>query len=1077
MPQDFTLNDFSGGWQPSNDAAKGAPNALLKMDNVKLDKNGAISLMGGTNVKYGGFSANAHTLFSRSVSGTRHEYSLLTDGTIYRDGSSIATGGDSTNGACGTAFNFTLICSGAKRVKDSGSGTPVNLGVLPPTAAPGVALATRLNAPYALIGTIISATVTPVGASAVVGTYLQMTATAGTAVVQSFGLAGAPFNCNLLQGVGGAANVGYATEDDIVLFQGYTAAPAGCSLKFDVLLVAGDGAGNPVTDYYTYVVDDMGTLTYDAYTGVFTLKIKRSDFQRIGAGVQDWSTVYGYRVTFTGPAGAILNVLASYVSGGPFYFFGGSKSQNGQYQYMQVNVNNTGSYIAKSVIGPISNPISIEDNQFIITPQDPTVIDAQCNEAWIFRRGGQLGDWYRIKVFTTAGGYAAAYDTMGDQDALTLDITFNINLVSIASSSISDKIYDIVGPIEGRWYYFTVNMMYPSDINDPDLVDASLAVRTTGSASELFMWARKVSEAVVLVGTSVDVYVLTGTFQTLPDFSVDVYYRSLSCKFPPITYDADTYAGQVFYMANDGLRSLNQNGQNPLLVSPRLDLLYSGETRYGYTAPNLKIIPGAARFPIVIAKNKLWCFLTGTNRCDVFDFMRQYWFTFNYGLGDVTACYGTQDGFVIGFYGTDKKLREIDISTSKLIDGVTKQTFTLLFPITDMQAPRQRKDMYTIKARIYTGGNDNVTLSLTDENNTTTSIGTVVSPTTILDKFLTLAGTAAALIKTMQVTVTGQVADLLLEDINLSYDLRPIQVTHLHILSENYGTTARKRLYTVPFQIDTLGNNVTLTPTADGIGQTPLTINSVYKKSFDYQFVASGTDILRARDYDYIFDSTGLFEFFGFQQPRNIEIFPEEALSYVIPVTNFGNANKKRLRVWPFLLNCKGGNVTFIPLVDGVATASTIFTNTDFDTVFHFFKTDVFGVDYSGIFISTTPFELKEVMQPDIVQVLPIARRFDQVGPQELFKYGKIKQFEYRVLAFGTSIPYKIYFNDVVIESGAITTVSGLEGTYFIDMPKTVAGNVLRIEFGPTDFDFHRQYVRVQAALSGADTELQWVNV
>src|SRR5438046_2919555 len=238
MSGSITMRDFSAGWCPGDDRINGRPNGLLKMDNLELDKNGAIQLIGGTTVKWSGFPASAHSLYSCIINGTRHEYTALTDGSIYRDQTVLdAAGGDTSLAGFGTAFNFTLICSGNKRYKDDGT-TKVALGVSKPTDA--------------------------------------------------------------------------------------------------------------VNNFYTFTAD-LGTVPYDAL-GVFTIKIRRDEFDRIGSGSQDWSTVYGFRISFISDVPFdIVNVFPSSVSATDLRIRGGSNALNGTYQYLQINVNNTGSYLAKSV--------------------------------------------------------------------------------------------------------------------------------------------------------------------------------------------------------------------------------------------------------------------------------------------------------------------------------------------------------------------------------------------------------------------------------------------------------------------------------------------------------------------------------------------------------------------------------------------------------------------------------------------------------------------------------------------------------------------------------------------------------
>jgi len=993
VPETLFIKDFSAGWTPSDDVVNGRPNAMLQMDNLELDKNGALQLIGGTRVKQSGFPATAHTLFSRYINGTRHDYSALTNGSVWRDNTSIMIGGDSQNAAFGTAFNFTLICSGNSRWKDTGT-TLENLGVTP-VGVPSVAGNDTCFTHF--IPHLSNIVVPPgQGSATASGSLLQLTTnSSGVAIVQSYNVAGIPFNYTQLTG---ASNSGTMLDTDIVyiLLNNFYLASDG--FQIDFLLDVPNATGDQVSDYYSYNTGSGGganQVSVDIFATGIQLKIQRGMFTRYGTATGlSWSTVYGVRISFSTTRVA-PQTLSIGVEAGGIAFKGGTATPLGIWDYALMGVNNTGSYLAKSVLGPVLSNINTQDYYTITKLAWAAPSDPQITEVWIFRRnaaaGGSIGglnQWYRVGVVPV--GTTTFWDNTLDQTALNLDITVNPNLVSITASSITDKIYDIVGPIEGRWYYFTTNFMYPSDINDPDLVDTSLAVRTSGSSSELIMWARAVSAAVVVVGTNVDCYLLTGTFTTFPDNTIDIYYQSLGVKFPPITYDAVSYGGAVYYISSDGWRMVmptsfgttyaNQNNQ--LIVAPNLDRLYNGEVCYGYSPANLQIAPGSIRYPVTIGQNKLWCFITGTSRCEVYDFVRQYWRTFNYNLGDATAVTATQDGQILAFYG-DLKTREIGIQGNKLVDNTTQQTINLLLPYKDNGKPRQRKDTYTFKSRCFTG-QGSFTVRLIDENNASYSIGTITSGSVITEKFLDASQAIGQnRPKSYQIAISGQSSDFSIEDFSIDYDARPIPLTFLRIYPSNMGSATQKRLRTWPLVIDTLGNNVVFTPDVDGVQQASTTFNTTYKK-----------------------------------------------------------------------------------------------------TVFHFFTTDIFGTDYGGTLYDSAG--LMEVwdngitsggLSPDIVQNLPIAHEFDQVGPIEIFRYGKIARMALRTMSQGTPIPFKIYIGDTATYTGNFNVNPGKEDEYVVDLPKGVSGTIMRIELGPCGFTFNRYYMKFQVAISGAqkDTELQWI--
>lgn len=1097
MPEHLVINRFEGGWAPSDDAINGRKNILLRMNNVELDKNGAIKLSKGCSVVQSGYPAEAHTLYSRVISLVRHDYAALTDGKVYRDATEIMSGGNTLNAAFGTAFNYTLILSGDQRKKDTGSGTPTNLGIVAPTIAPTFNLASPSETASIPLD---SSTVNPVG-SVMVNPLndgyeskfidFETSEIPGAAVLQTFNLPAAPLDWSTFP------DSGTETPDDYmylnIRLNGESDKIRG---QLDILLQSPNAAGDPVANFYTVDLSNPGLAFAYPFGSGYYLKIKRSDFTRVGSGGQDWSTVYGFRISIysSTTSGVLASAFQSSVSPNVLNFKGGSKTKTGTYEYAQMNVSNNGVYIAKSELGPIGGPVTFDVAKVTVNLQEPT--DPQVNEIWLFRRGGEpdpnayyptiglLDQWYRIGVILTGAFTDPWLDDVTDEDALTIGITVNTNLRSIAATSITERIIDLLGPIHGRWYYFSEKYMYPSDINDPDLVDVAQAIRTTGNTSEVFLWARQVNDAIILVGTSVDIYVLTGTFISLPDNSIDVFYRPLGVKYPPMTNDAVSYGGQVFYLSHDGWRTVSPDGTNTLLISPNIDRLYKGESCYSYDAIQMDFAPGSKRFPLAIAKNKLWCNVYGINHTEVYDFIRQYWRVVDYGIGNIVAATSTQDGRVLVFCGTDLKLREMDDRDTLLVDEATQQNVSLLFPVHDGGFPKRRKDNYTLKIRVYTGAAPStLDVKLIDETETEYTIADNLSSPDRVTDFPFDIESILEICKTWQIKIEGQVSDLILEDVTIDYDLRPEQLSFLRILPTNYGTPSRKRVYEIPFQIDTLGNNVNFITGIDGNNQTTLVVNSSRKQTFAYkQPIVAGdhTDILRGVDYGFdIAAQSGLFEFHGFSATPKMEVLPEPIRAFVIPPTNFGNACKKRLRVWPFVLDTLGKPVTFLPIVDGAAITAlqATYTNNTKETIRHHYTQDVFGVFYSGTFFSDFPFELYEVMPPDIVQTLPLARRFDQVGPEELFRYGRIKQFEYRVFPYGAAIPYIIYFNDNTTFNGTITTTPEREMSYFIGVPKGTNGTIVRVVFGPTAFDFHRFYIRLQVFKTGRDTELEWVTL
>jgi len=1004
MPnQTFLLNSFTG-WSPNDDAINGGRGTCLQMTNLEFDRNGALSLQNGTTVKQTIGAANAHTLFSKFLQGVRHDYTSLVDGSVYRDGSLLTAGGSTSRTAFSTAFDDTLIASGAYRVKDSGTAVS-NLGVTAPTLAP-----TLTQFPYTTSPLIANATDT----NGYHGVFASLVDVGGYDFLEQW-------QCDTTDFLFVFATFDSAnTTDTTVLAQttvGTTTTESTPNDFIDVTLFSIDGSGNPdnsgvdmnnvsaiqfaiylsrpssltptiefASDYYTYNwTSDLGPNGDDIRVvsgSKISFRIRRQQFTRVGGNTAlDWNDVVGYVVGIQ-CVGAMANPAGISI---PQTFQGGdagSISGTGevQVQYAQMNVAVTNSYTAKSTLGPAAKVSNIENLGFALVPQVPT--DPQVTNIWIFRQDNGLSEWYRVLDIPIADVAANTIDTTSDTDALVEDVTVDLTLVSTFSI---DTILEILGPIGGRWYYFTSSFLYPSDINDPDLINVQKGVRTCGGQSEVFLWARKITESQILVGTSIDIYLLSGTFRTLPDGSIDISYLPLGCKFPPLSRDANVFSGQVYYLSTSGWTSISTGGSNQILSSPGQDLLYQGETRYGYTGLDLPgIAPGSVNFPSCIQKGKLYCTVTGTGRIEVFDFIRQYWRPVEFPFsGDCNAICETQDGQVLGYF-SDNKLRVLFDETTKLIDGATNQAIQYLSTAQDGGVSRNRKNLFTFKSRLQnTSGNLTVQI-LTDQG--TITLSSTVQNGTLNSEFALDISSKLEAGKWWQFQLSGSFADFLLQDLSVDCDVLPTPLTSLIGLSNNFGTGSKKRVRTWPFVIDTRNGIATLTPYVDGVAQTPISVQTTYKATVLYKFL-----------------------------------------------------------------------------------------------------TDVFGIDYGYkiMYDGATLFEFYGEQSPEVVQVLPVAKRFDQIGPQEFFRYGKVQKLNIRLMPIDDTqdenvvlvLPYTVYFNDQEVLTGSIDVLNKAEGSYTIGTPKGTAGAILRVEFGPVGYDLHRFNTKFLVTESGNETEGKWVTI
>src|SRR5436853_522034 len=141
---EFIINDFSAGWCPSDSAVGGRKNALLKMENVELNKNGSLSLTGGTQKLSQPYPNTLHSFYHRFLIGTNCIYAADVAGNIFRStylgpNINIGTGGSTIRAAFGAAYDYVIICSGNLRLRDTGAAS-VNMGQVKATVAPVISL-------------------------------------------------------------------------------------------------------------------------------------------------------------------------------------------------------------------------------------------------------------------------------------------------------------------------------------------------------------------------------------------------------------------------------------------------------------------------------------------------------------------------------------------------------------------------------------------------------------------------------------------------------------------------------------------------------------------------------------------------------------------------------------------------------------------------------------------------------------------------------------------------------------------------------------------------------------------------
>lgn len=748
----------------------------------------------------------------------------------------------------------------------------------------------------------------------------------------------------------------------------------------------------------------------------------------------------------------------------------------GDYQWVMVVVERNGAYEAYSKATPISltATLTIGKGVYLRHP-NPRLFNSSATHAWIYRRGGEILDqFYRVAeinldTWGTTGeitffDYGGA-TSLTDKLALEQNKRINVFLNSVAFPDTLGTIYEILGPINGRHFYFTDSEILVSLINNPATYDLRSVIKFSGEASEKFLWARKAGENGILVATTKDIYLLTGTFVTLPDGFVDAYLRGLSITNLPITRDATTFDGKVIYLAQSGWRMLSAGaGEARSLIDDRLDVLYDPalENTTGYSTIQYSV---ALRYPCAVVKDKLYCSIPLLNRVEVLDLVRNYW---SVRTGHVDLFFpSTRENL---FYVDNTTLAYGFYEHQNPNSPVPVDFQTVFF---DNNQPNNRKDASTLIVKANTGGTG-LTLHLyTDDNLASpTKVATISGTQMAQPNLINLEGLIA---RSFCVRILGNATDVEITSITIDYEPRPAPITHFRSGIINFGTAGRKRIPSHPLMVDTFDSSITAKIYIDGVLRRDTFIaTNGRRRTWNLQLLNDFPGV----DFEYEFSGNAGFEFYGLMQPEFIEKFPTPLVYYRSPKFNMGISNNKRVVTWPIILDKRNANVIVRAFADGVQLIEQLIVEPDKKT--HFIHQSMFGREFELELVTqdTGAFELWDIGKPEVVEIFPLERRFDSYGTTEIFKYGKIKELEVRIMSQGDIlIPIKVIFSNNDSFQGFIEVMPGIQDTYRVMFPKTYGGTIVRVEIGIAEFPFYIWGIRAKAARSGTDTSLEWVSL
>lgn len=1122
----LTKTSWPLGWVPTQDDVNGDPGGLLRMDNLQQDSIGALTIARGMKEIYGpfqdyianiwskvGFAGASESLWVglnqgsqiiRSLNGTFSDFTRITAGSDYP--------------VFGDGFGYVFIFAGVTRWKDNGTaglgGLGLPLGLLMPGDAGGgtglpPTVVTNSQPMQNIFGAggswslITGSDLTPDG-----GTNNGCTVTSDPIqlIGQILYTFSNPLDTTNISGAGPSAN---PAGDYLQLVVNLSQTSLFTDIIIDFILNQNPTTPANITDYYTFdfqVDGDPQFVQGSAQNS--TLGTWRDTFTRCGTNTSlDWTTVTAIRIT------GITLSSTSFDAVSAIYQGGATGQLNGVYVYALVNISDNGIYEAKSPISPSSLPVYVINGSATITPpadfntnpitsvqvyrmsvsstNDPAVQQILSQNPNI---PDLLNTFYLVGTTTPETPFV---DNTSDLQALQLNINPNQFLLSV--QDIPGSIIGVEGPYFGLMLYITGQYIYLSDSLDPDAVDQRYTIKAFGDPTEQNLWLKKLTNGVLILGTTKNLYEISGTLQPLPDGTIDATVTPIGENYPPLSRDVTAANATIFYVAADGLRYTQ--GSNSQVLSTQLNLTFQGETRFGF--PAVAIYPnGNVRYPITVAHGKLFCSLPmvdGSRWLAIYNIARQ---TFTVQYTDPICLYGSQSDRILGGFGAggaqsfqnngfyqleDSQAGGFYDSNGSLLNGY-KINFLTVYD--SNQQPRNRKVLMTLKIVADTGGAQ-INVFIGKDGKSAVQAGSF-SSNGMSTSFIPLynfnqpvlgpdAGSGNFRIQ-IQLLDANLVTTFRLEELTVEYDPYPEQLNYLVLQPNNMGNYDRKRWTSFAFVIDTLGNEITFNPIVDGVelSDQSITFSTQTKQTvvcyFDREVLGtdiSGTFIATT--------ATGIFEYFGTNEQETVsEKLPTPCTFLVIPPNNYGTPNRKRHSSYKFQILTRGKNVTFTPILDGVSYPPAVYNTTVKKTVEYFFAQnteipgfpattqipgDVIAIDIGGTLASdqtqnpVVPFEFYGVIEPQTIEKLPDRLEFLRIPNSNLGYPGRkrLRTLPIVIDTYGQSVLMTTIIDGIIGGAATITT-SGKLTTYLFfnyDIFPIDIGVILESQTPGQPFEFY----------------------
>lgn len=1044
-------NDFSAGWTPDDDDNNGRPNGFLNFTNLNLNENGVVDLeRGGVKINLGAFAGTGiFGIYSKFINAVRNRYigtarGVLTSTsnfTVIRNVIPAFSGLEMY--AFGNGFGEIFCSSGLVRMKDNGTAS-FSLGIQAPPAAPAFVIN---QPPFIDVTVPYSNWTLPEGTGLVnTGGIVQGTVstTSQRTVMQSL------TNWNTL--ILSSGSIGQDTDFFRFEFR-VTDTSFLDKVRIEFLLEMPTGGAGDVANYYYFEWPiNAGTAFRVGINQWSTLQCLRSDFIRAGDNVTlDWTTVKGINVkTLCTDSTQVVVITNLNFKGGSL----GAITGNG-IQYYQQNVRNNGTYLAKSPLSPVTAVINIVTGSVTLTPNVTFNASAGVTDIYFYRSGNTLDNVYFVG---SVSGSGVTFPTFTDNktDVQVLEINIKANLFLNSIFNLTEVFIAIEGPIAGRMVYLTTTTIYISDLLNPDAYDTRFILKLNSIVGEQNLWLQKTGGTVLIVGTTADIYVISGTFAQLADGTIDVVVTSLGVKQPPISRAVAVYSGAAYYLAADGIRYINSG--TSFLVSSDNRLLFDGYTRYGVAAVDLTIsavnndIYGSL---LCINKNKLYfrhAIAGGTYQMFVYDLVKQYWKFYNL-YGSITALFSEEDGNLLtGSY--DDFLRSIN--TGNVIDTAGNYvSFNLRTTLRDGKTPRQRKNVFTLKINCDTGG-DTVEVHMYTETDVDIFLGYINNNGLSVAQF-NVAGNTIDLKKRYSLHLYGQVRTFKLVDWSLDYLDRPIPLNSLRIEPTNYGVAGRKRINNIPLVIDTLGHDVNIVPIVDGVLGPLKVINTNEKLLYSYQYDAETYGTMIGLNLQSVATANS-FEFYELVQAKEWDLLPDRVNYLYIPQSNLGTHQRKRVTALALVINTFGANVVFTPNIDSTSLTNQTINTSRKTTVLIPFSSDTVGIDIWGVLDGTANlFEFYGIdIQTSVYEVLPHRTTELRTTPTNFGSqsFKRLPYISFNMDTVGSNVTVTPYCDGTALTTQIYNT-SGKTTVYYYLTSDKVFTDFFMILTGTFPFEFY----------------------